>query len=172
VPDLVSIARIVRAHGIRGGVVARPASDGSDVLLDLEQVTLSRPPGATTHRVRRAGWLGRQILLELDGVPDRNAAEALVGSEVVVPKEALPPAGEGEFYVDQLVGLEVRGGDGKTVGHVTAIESASLQTWLVVDVGGEARLVPFTDGLVAVDMGAGVVRVDAPDGLFDDPAAL
>jgi len=55
---------------------------------------------------------------------------------------------------------------------VTAIESASLQTWLVVDVGGEARLVPFTDGLVAVDMGAGVVRVDAPDGLFEDPAAL
>ncbi|MFM2153598.1 MAG: hypothetical protein RL199_2033, partial [Pseudomonadota bacterium] len=38
-PDLVSIARIVRAHGIRGGVVAKPASDGSDVLLDLEQLT-------------------------------------------------------------------------------------------------------------------------------------
>jgi 16S rRNA processing protein RimM len=172
VSDLVSIARIVRAHGIRGGVVARPASDGSDVLLHLEQVDLRRPGGTTTHRVRRSGWLGRQILLELDGIPDRNAAEAMVGAEAVVPKAALPPAGEDEFYVDQLVGLEVRDGSGKTVGRVAGIEAASLQTWLVVDIAGASRLVPFTEGLVSVDLVSRVVRVDAPEGLFDDPAAL
>ena len=170
--DLVSIARIVRAHGIRGGLVARPASDGSDLLLNVEQLVLRGPGGSSIHRVRRAGWLGRQILLELEGVVDRNAAEAIIGAEVVVPQEALPPPGEDEFYVDQLVGLEVRDSAGKVVGRVTGIEAAPLQTWLVVDVAGAARLVPFTDGLVTVDLEARFVRVDAPEGLFEDPAAL
>jgi 16S rRNA processing protein RimM len=91
---------------------------------------------------------------------------------VVVPKEALPPAGEDEFYADQLVGLEVRDQTGRAVGRVAGIESASNQTWLVVEVAGADRLVPFTDGLVTVDLDARLVHVDAPDGLFEDPAAL
>lgn len=169
--DLVAIALIVRPHGVRGALVARPASDGSDVLLALRQLDLRRPGATTRHRVRRAGWLGRQVLLEVDGIVDRNAAESLVGAEVVVPKSALPPPAAGEFYVDQLVGLAVEDGEGRTVGAVRGVESAVVQTWLVVDVEGREVLVPFTEGLVTVDLPGRTVRVAAPEGLFDAPDA-
>ncbi len=167
---LEPVGRIVRAHGLKGAVVARPASEGSDVLLHVEAVTVEHDGRRESRRVRSARWLARQIVLELDGAADRNEAEALVGATLLLSPDELPAAGEGELYRSELVGLEVVGPDGRRFGRVVDLESSPVQEWLVVDVGGREVLVPFTRGLVRVERAAGRVVVDAPEGLFEGEA--
>ncbi len=167
--DLVSIGRIVKAHGIRGGLIARPASDGSDVLLSMKALSLG---SAGSRRVLKAQWQGKAVLLQLDGVSDRNAAEALVGTELLVDKAALPPPDEGEFYEADLVGLSmVDAVNGRSYGRVISLESGPVLSWLVVECDGRDVLVPFTEGLVAVEMAAGRILVRPPEGLFDGDTA-
>ena len=163
--DTVSIGRIVKAHGIRGGLIVRPATAGSDVLLEVDKVALGT---AGLRRVLKAQWQGKAVLLQLDGVTDRNAAEALVGTELLVDKAALPPPDEGEFYEADLVGLEVVDAiSGRRYGDVSSLESGPTLSWLVVNCGGREVLVPFTEGLVEVEMASRRVLVKPPEGLFD-----
>ncbi len=167
---LEAVGRLVRAHGLKGAVVARPASDGSDVLLQVEQVVVEHAGERTRRRVRAARRLGRQVLLELEGIEDRTRAESLVGAALLLSSDELPPPAEGEIYRRDLVGLEVVGKDGQRYGTVVDLESSPAQEWLLVDCGGREVLVPFTEGLVTVDLPAGRVVVDAPEGLFEGEA--
>lgn len=165
--ELAVVGRIVKAHGIRGGVMARPAADGSDVLLHVPSVTLEQGGQRRVWKVLKAQFMGHQVLLQLEGLTDRNAAEAMVGAQVLLDKAALPPPDPGEYYRDDLVGLAVVGKDGRSYGRVVELETSPVQEWLVVEVEGRQVLVPFTEGLVEVDEEGGRVVVDAPEGLFD-----
>src|SRR5512133_1084514 len=99
---LVRIGRIVRAVGL-DGFVGVGGTDGS--LVRLDEVTLLRegqPP--TARRVLEARPQGRVWAVRLDGVEDRDAAEKLVGTEVLAEREALGEAGEGQHYWADLDG--------------------------------------------------------------------
>jgi len=168
VSDLVLVGRVVKAHGLRGAVIVRPASDGSDVLLRVRTVQLGPADQTRACRVWRAQWQGRQLMLTLDGVADRNAAEAMVGTELWLDRRKMPPPDDDEFYVAALVGLPVVDrSTGHAYGAVVGVESSPVQHWLQVQTSGSTVLVPLTDGLVQVDREAGCIRVNAPEGLFD-----
>lgn len=159
------VGRVVKAHGLRGGLVARPASDGSDVLLGVEDVTLALAGRSARLHVATARWLGKQVLLDLEGVGDRNAAEGWVGAEVLV--DELPPPSDGEYYVAALQGLPVVTPAGQPVGKVVDLEAGGPQDWLVVERDGRRHLVPFAEPLVRIEEDPARVVLDAPEGLFD-----
>ena len=64
-----------------------------------------------------------EAVIAFEGVGDRNAAEALKGAELFVPRAALPPADEEEFYHADLLGLEARDSEGRVLGKVSAIHN-------------------------------------------------
>ena len=107
---------------------------------------------------------GGMVIAALDGVADRNAAEALKGLRLYVSKDALPEPDEDEFYHADLLGLEVVQ-DGETIGTVRAIIPAGAGDVLEIDRGPrqETLLVPFTKAAVPdIDIGAGRLTVDPP----------
>ena len=107
---------------------------------------------------------GGMVIAALDGVADRNAAEALKGLRLYVSKDALPEPDEDEFYHADLLGLEVVQ-DGETIGTVRAIIPAGAGDVLEIDrgPGQETMLVPFTKAAVPkIDIGAGRLTVDPP----------
>jgi len=107
---------------------------------------------------------GGMVIAALDGVADRNAAEALKGLRLYVSKDALPEPDEDEFYHADLLGLEVVQ-DGETIGTVRAIIPAGAGDVLEIDRGlrQETLLVPFTKAAVPdIDIGAGRLTVDPP----------
>jgi 16S rRNA processing protein RimM len=161
------VGKIVKPHGIKGALIARPSADGSDVLLHVATVTLEHHGRREPRQVRTAQWQGKQILLALDGVPDRTAAEALVGASLLISADELPEPDEGEYYRTDLIGLDVVRPNGEKVGRVVELETSPMQEWLVVDVGGRTVLVPFTEPLIEVDLEGKRIVVDAPEGLFD-----
>lgn len=162
----VRLGKIVRALGL-GGELAVAGTEGA--LARLESVTLLAP-GATRGEERRvlgARRRGRLWGLRVEGVLDRNAAQALVGSVVLARREDLGEAGEGYHYWADLEGLPVLTVEGEYLGKVEELYVTGGVDVLVVRGPRGERLVPLAP-YVKLDREYRRLVVDAPPGLLDD----
>jgi len=164
---------VVGAHALGGEIRVRYFGDGPDTLLEAEAVWLGdgrEDADARAYGVRRAGT-GRagEVRLGLEGVDDRDAAEALRGRLVLVASAALAPLEDDEFYWHELVGCTVVTTTGRTLGFVRELWSTGQHDVLVVDAGpGPPILVPTARQImVEVDRVARRIVVDAIPGLVD-----
>jgi 16S rRNA processing protein RimM len=156
----VEIGRIARAHGIRGEVVIATHDPGSD-LLDRQSTLWI---GGVAREVVRVRSTPRGWLVQLAGVATRNDAEALRGQVVEVDRAALE-LDEDDVLLDDLVGCRVQRVDGTPWGTIAAIEGG-MQDRLVIHDGDIERQLPLVDEFVTdIDLEAGVVTVDPPEGL-------
>ncbi|MBI5545854.1 MAG: 16S rRNA processing protein RimM [Deltaproteobacteria bacterium] len=161
---LVRLGKVTRAHGIRGEVTVRPDQADSSSLFAFEEVFLKASDGEPERvKIDAARTAHESWLVRFAGCLDRTAAERLAGREVLVPRESLPPPGEGEFYADDLVGLEVRSADGQVLGKVVRLFDAGAVPVLEIE-GPRSFQVPLVDTFVRkIDVAAGVVEVEAPE---------
>jgi 16S rRNA processing protein RimM len=170
------VARIGRAHGIRGEVTIEVRTDAPDerfvpgaafyVVAPPGPAGRGLPPALTLESVRDHNGT---LLLGFAGIPDRTAADAL--RNVVLESDVPGVSDEADAWYDhELVGLRVVDPAGEALGEVVAVEHPPAQDLLVVRrPDGAKRLVPFVTAIVpTVDVAAGVVVVDAPTGLLDD----
>jgi 16S rRNA processing protein RimM len=168
-PGVVAVGRIGKAHGIRGAVYVEPWTDAPEerflpgAVLDTEPV--GRGP-LTVAEVRSHS--GKQVV-QFIGIDDRNTAEAIRGTVLVMAASARPLLDDpDEFYDTDLIGLAVRQLDGTAVGSVTDVLHSPADSLLAIDVEGREVLVPFRKQFVpVVDLSAGTLTIDPPDGLLD-----
>jgi 16S rRNA processing protein RimM len=163
----VEIGVVGRPHGVRGSLHVFLHNPSSEILAGLESVEIAAAGarGASSYRVVDTKRAGKQRVLTLEGVDSRELAEALNGARVLVPRSALPRLEEGEFYVDDLIGLAVVSG-GLPVG--TVISSRAQGGVEVLTVRGEACdvEVPLVgDYVVGIDLAAARIEVANIDDL-------
>lgn len=166
---LVEIGRIVAPHGIRGQVKVHVPDPRSSTLLTIRTVYVRMGGEPEARRVMKAVPGSGVVILALDGVADRTAAEGLRGTAVLVKAEDMPVLPAGEFYEHELVGMAVEDGAGRRYGTVEGVTSNGAQDLLVVrgEAGGE-HLVPLVRGIIeAVDRAGKVVRITPIEGLFE-----
>jgi 16S rRNA processing protein RimM len=163
----VAVGRVGSAHGIRGEVVVEPWTDDPQDRF-AEGAVLQRAAGSTL-RVTSARAHGSRLLVRFVGIDDRTAAEALRGCVLLVDPAARPPLTDpDEFYDSDLVGLVATTTSGGELGPVREILHLPGTDYLVIDINGQDRLVPFVAAIVpTVDVHAGRIVVDPPEGLFD-----
>jgi 16S rRNA processing protein RimM len=167
--DTVVVGRIGRPHGVRGEVTVEVRTDDPEARFPPGAVLRTEPADRGPLTVTGRRWHREVLLLTLEGVESREAAEELRNTELLVDIAELPPLAEPDTYYDhQLVGLRAVLADGSPLGEVVAVrhEGADL---LVVgrDEGGEA-LIPFVAAIVpTVDLAAGQLVVDPPEGLLE-----
>lgn len=165
-PAFVVLGKIVDAWGVAGGVKIHPFADDPGAWAKLPVWWLGREEQASAGwrecRLRKGRVHGESVVVEFDGVSDRNAAEALKGMLVGVPRSALPPARENEYYWADLIGLQVFNTRDESLGRVLGLIETGANDVLRVGVAGEPeRLLPFVAAVVlSVDVGAGCIRVD------------
>ncbi|MGE0785787.1 MAG: ribosome maturation factor RimM [Sandaracinaceae bacterium] len=142
--DLVELAAVGRPHGIAGEVRVHPFNPQSDLLLSLDAAWLIRPDGRR-ERIAIAGCRphGEALLVRFEGVSGRDAADALKGSRLALPRDALPEAAEDECYHVDLVGLTALDAEGREVGTVIEVLAYPSVDCLLVRGGGLDREVPF-----------------------------
>ena len=161
---LVRIGKVVRAIGLEG-FLGVAGSEGS--LAALKRVALrsgAREPELRT--VLQARPQGRLWAVRIEGIDDRTAAERQVGREVLALREDLGEAGEGLHYWADLEGLAVETKSGEAVGKVVGLlETGAVDVLVVAGARGE-QLIPLAP-YVTVDLPAGRVVVDPPEGLLD-----
>ena len=169
-PHQVCLGVIVGAHGIKGAVRIKPFTAEPNGLSAYGP--LSDEAGARRFALQPIGVSGGVVLAKLSGVADRNAAEALKGVRLYVPRAALPEPRANEYYHADLIGLAAVTVAGETLGTVLAIHNfgAGDVLELALAAGGTVML-PFSDAAVpAVDLAGGKLTVDPPAGLVA-PAA-
>lgn len=105
---------------------------------------------------------GDGVVVLLDGIADRTAAEAMKGVLVGAPRDSLPATDEDEFYWGDLIGLEVVNSADEKLGNVAGlIETGANDVLRVVGKDGTERLLPFVSAVVlAVEKEAGLIRVE------------
>ena len=108
------------------------------------------------------------LIVRFEDVRDRNAAEVLRGRTLLISPEQVRPLEAGEFFLHDLLGLEVQTTDGQQVGRVVEIYETGTGHMLEVDDGARVHLIPFNDRLVReVDVKAGRIVIEAIPGLLD-----
>lgn len=172
--DLV-VGRVIKAHGISGEVVVDIRTDDPGERFAPGSSLRGRPgarnPGPErTYLVESMRDHGGRLLVRLQGVTDRNEADALRGMLFLVDSANLPPIDEpDEFYDHQLEGLKVRTVDGVDVGVVTEVLHTPAGELLSVRTeSGKEVLVPFVAHMVpTVSLADSLVEIDPPDGLLE-----
>lgn len=167
--DAIEVARIADAWGIKGWFKVLPHSAQPEALFSSKRWFL-QPPGAASRSafrlaIREAKEHSDCIVATSEDVPDRNAAEALRGARVFVPRSSFPTAGDDEYYWVDLIGLAVVNREGVALGTVRELLAGGSQTTLVLEAQEDGksveRMVPFVSAFVdAVDLAGRLITVD------------
>ncbi len=167
--DTVVVGRIGRPHGVRGEVTVEVRTDDPDLRFVPGAVFATEPPSRGPVTITRVHWHGTTLLLGLDGVDSREAAEAVRNTELLVGVADLPEIEDPDsFYDHQLVGLTARLTDGSELGEVTAVRHEAQDLLVVRRSDGGEALVPFVTAIVpTVDLAGGYLVVDPPEGLLE-----
>jgi len=161
----VCVGAITGARGLKGEVRIKSfTAEPEDV---VAYGPVSDKAGRRRFDIRITGRAKGTLVARLAGVDDRDAAEALKGTELYVPRAALPAPEAGAYYHADLVGLRVATADGAELGTVKAVHNFGAGD--VIELTGKdspGAMLPFAAGMVTVDLNAGRITVTPPAGLL------
>jgi 16S rRNA processing protein RimM len=166
--SLVPVARVLRAHGVRGELRVKLYNPDSAALQRGVTLVLRPSSGAEQAVTVRAARPARgELIIGLQGVEDRNRAEALRGAELLVRREALPVPEPGSYYVFDLEGCAVVDRDsGQPQGRVAGVDNHGAHDLLRVHQGETEWLLPFVDAYVVdVDLEGRTIHTVGADQL-------
>ncbi|MFJ4695725.1 ribosome maturation factor RimM [Streptomyces sp. NPDC088766] len=169
------VARIGRAHGIKGEVTVEVRTDEPELRLAPGAVLATDPAAKGPLTIETGRVHSGRLLLRFEGVADRTAAEALRNVLLIAevdPREL--PEEEDEYYDHQLMDLDVVTKDGVEVGRITEISHLPSQDLFIVErADGSEVMIPFVEAIVVeIDLEEQRAVIDPPPGLIDDRAEI
>ncbi|MER5369744.1 ribosome maturation factor RimM [Streptomyces sp. NPDC002722] len=169
------VARIGRAHGIKGEVTVEVRTDEPELRLGPGAVLATEPAGAGPLTIETGRVHSGRLLLRFEGVRDRTAAEALRNTLLIaeVDPAELPEDPE-EFYDHQLMDLDVVLADGTEIGRITEITHLPSQDLFIVErPDGSEVMIPFVEEIVTeIDLAEQRAVIAPPPGLIDESQAV
>jgi 16S rRNA processing protein RimM len=167
----ILIGKIIGAHGTNGTSRVYSFAESIDIFKAGRTIGIRSPDGQ--HASFEISWVKphkRILLLALKGVTDRNQAEALIGSELLIEKASLPKLKDGDYYWFEIIGLSVFNLDDEFLGHVTSIlPTGSNDVYVVQNVTTKNReeiLIPALESVVVeINIDQKLMRVNLPEGL-------
>jgi 16S rRNA processing protein RimM len=159
---MILLGRVHGAFGVRGELKLESFTEPASAIFRYQPWTLRDAQGRERELAQARGReTAKGLVATFPDVDDRDAAEALRGSEVYAPRSALPPPQQGEYYWVDLEGLRVVNLEGVDFGTVSHLFSTGANDVLVAR-GDRERMIPFLepDYIRSVDFEAGVVTVD------------
>lgn len=166
-PDMICVGAIGGAYGVRGDVRLKSFTADAEAIADYGPLVTG--DGAMEFEVEVLGIVKNGLSVRLSNVATKEQADALKGVQLFVPRDRLPDTAEDEYYYTDLVGLEVRDTGGTVLGTIKSVQNHGATDLLEIHGPGlkSTVLLPFTLAAVpTVDISAGRVIVDPPEGLF------
>ncbi|MCJ1679894.1 ribosome maturation factor RimM [Streptomyces sp. APSN-46.1] len=169
------VARIGRAHGIKGEVTVEVRTDEPELRLGPGAVLQTEPASAGPLTIETGRVHSGRLLLRFAGVKDRTGAEALRNILLIADVDpAELPAEPDEYYDHQLMDLDVVLEDGTEIGRITEISHLPSQDLFIVErPDGTEVMIPFVGEIVAeIDLEEQRCVITPPPGLIDDRAEV
>lgn len=163
------LGRVTGLYGIRGWVRIHSYTEPREALLEYDGWMLRVGKAWQAMPVAEGRRHGKSIVARFQDVDDRDAAARFLGADIAVPRQALPEAGAGRYYWADLVGLDVRHRDGRSLGTLANMLATGDHDVMVVNAPsdraneqGREILIPFVMDrtVLQVDLAAGVIEVD------------
>ena len=177
VAALCAVATGLRLRGAGGRLSATLVPGGIDQLGGRADVFVGRiggPPGRRLE-IESVQTYGRRLAIKFRGIDDPDAAEALVGLDLLLPEDGLVALPEGSFYIHELVGMQVRTLHGRVLGTVRRVGDTGAAAPLLAVAPrpdapeAEEILVPAARSIcVAIDRDTRMITIDPPAGLLEN----
>ncbi|MEY1662719.1 ribosome maturation factor RimM [Isoalcanivorax beigongshangi] len=166
--DALVIGRIVAAYGIKGWVKVQSFTDPRENIFDYQPWFIRMDAGWQPIKLANGRLQGKGLVALLDGVVDRTDVERrLIGRDIAIARDTLPPAADDEIYWRDLIGLRVKLADGRDLGRLDRLFETGANDVMVVrgdrdSMDRQERLIPWLPGDVVgdIDTEAGTVEVD------------
>ena len=160
-PAPVVLGRITGLFGVRGWVKVYSYTDPREAVLDYKRWSLLKQDEWQPVTVAEGKRHSKTVIARIEGFDDRDQSATLIGSEITVPRDALPEAADGHYYWSDIEGLRVVHKDGSDIGLVDYMLETGAHDVMVIK-GEQERLIPFVKDKVVldVDLAAGTITVD------------
>jgi 16S rRNA processing protein RimM len=167
--DLVAVAKIARARGLRGELVADVLTDFPERFEGLENVIAVKPDGSRRDLIIEKFWFQKErVVLKFHGLDTVEAAEELRDAEICIGEDEAVELEEDEFYDWELEGCAVETLAGENIGTVKELMRAGGTEILVVTGHEKEFLIPFAEAIcVEVDVENKSITIDPPEGLLE-----
>lgn len=168
-PDLYAVGTIVGVFGIKGYLKVRPISGLQDRFRRLRDVYVGRTDAdAVPEKVADVLIHRTSVLIRLDSVPDRTAAETLRGKILFVGEKDVVKPGRGSHFLHEIIGCEVVTEDGRKIGTVCDVVKFPAQDIWVVRDGEKEYMIPAVKEFIAdVDIGQRRIVITPIEGLLE-----
>ena len=166
--DQICVGAIAGAFGVQGEVRLKSFTADPEAIADY--APLATEDGSQSFEVQITRAIPQGFAARLSGIRSKEDADALKGTRLFAPRDRLPSLPDDEYYHADLIGLPVFDTGGAEIGRVRAVLNHGASDILEVQVPGQSAtlLLPFTQAAVpTVDLAAGRIVADPPEGLFD-----
>jgi 16S rRNA processing protein RimM len=161
-----TVGEVVGTFGLAGEMKVRIESDFADRFVRLKQVCLRPARGAAqVFTVKRARMHKGQVLLQVEGIEDIDAAERWRGSKAQIKKTETEPLPPDSYYASELIGMEVVTKDGRILGTLDKVLPYPAQDLFQI---GDILIPAVKEMIVSVDVPGRKIVVDPPEGLLPD----
>ena len=167
-PALTCVGAIAGAFGVRGEVRLKSFCATPE---DIGQYSPLQTQDGQSYDVRITRPIKNAFAARLSGVTTKEQADALKGQRLYAPRDRLPQLPDDEFYHADLIGLSVVDTGGKTLGRITAVHDHGAGDILEITGPGlkGSAMLPFTrEAVPTVDLTAGRIIADPPEGIFPE----
>ncbi len=166
--DLFAFGEIVKTRGLKGCLKALFFLESQDILDGLDFVYLeSRTGQKSRHEIKKIDPSGKFLFLELKDISDVDAARALVGSRLLMPRALLGELSEEEYYWSDIIGLDVYTPEGRNLGRITSIfPTGSNDVYVCQGDDGEILIPAIADVILRIDLASHRITVKLSEGLL------
>ena len=163
-PKQLLVGKISGVFGIKGWVKVFSYTGAREAILDYRPWLLKKNSQSQKVEVLSGQLQNQSVIARLKGIEDRDAASALIGFDIYIDYQQLPPPPEGEYYWSDLIGLRVENCQGITLGTVDSLMETGANDVLIVE-GERTHAIPFirVQTILEIDLVAQMIRVDWDD---------
>ena len=167
--DKITIGRINSVHGLKGELKVSPLTNDMDRFYELDRIFLVRDDVYTEYTIEHIRFHKKNILMVLEGIEDRTQAEKCIGDLLVINREEAVELKEDEYFITDLIGMQVVTLDQKDIGKVTNIlqNSGSVDN-IEIETPDKKIYVPMRKVYFKkVDMATKMILADIPQAFFE-----
>ncbi|UJH68639.1 ribosome maturation factor RimM [Allomuricauda sp. SCSIO 65647] len=166
--DCFYLGKVVSKYSFKGEVLAKLDTDEPEIYENMESVFVSMGNNLVPFFIDRCR-LHKSALLRIDfeDIKDEAAADGILGAELYLPLEMLPPLTGNKFYYHEVIGFTLIDTVHGNIGIITAINDSAAQVLFEAEKDGRQLLIPVDDDIIVkVDREQKTIEVNTPDGLI------
>lgn len=167
--DYIAIGKILNTQGRAGAVRVLPLTDYPQRFEVKSRVYVSLKGSRKLMSIEKSAPHQKYLIVKFKEIPDMNAAEEIKGGILEITRDQLFPLQENTYYIFDIIGLTVSDRTRGSLGKITEVLQTGANDVYVVETGGRPLLIPALKQVVKeIDLPAGRMVVELPDGLVDD----